>query len=301
MLQWVPGMDATVIWNERGDGRYVSRCVDLDSGEVRAIPMAIYALCPDGRTAVSADFRRINDTRPGYGYAGFADPHADENAPSKSGIWRMDLRSGETDLILSIADIVQQADTAVPRDAKHWFNHLLVNPAGTRFVFLHRWRPDSSKGFRTRMLSAALDGSDVRVVEDGGSMSHFVWDDDSHVLAYTKPTGNAWGFYRIDAVTGETALVLDEHRNGHCTVVPQSSGWILNDTYPQGDDRAQYLYLAHPESGRRVELGEFATPEAYAGEWRCDLHPCANPQGTQALFCSTHEGHGRQMYVADLA
>ena len=29
---------------------------------------------PDGRWAVTPDFRRLHDTRPGYGYAGLADP-----------------------------------------------------------------------------------------------------------------------------------------------------------------------------------------------------------------------------------
>ncbi len=68
--------------------------------------------------------------------------------------------------------------------------------------------------------------------------------------------------------------------NGHCTYLPGNQ-WILNDTYPDSD-RNQHLYLYHVESGRRVPLGSFHAPEAYRGEWRCDLHPRSSPDGRQS-------------------
>ena len=68
MLQWIPGSASKILWNDRrGDG-YVCRILDVESGRKRTIDSAIYALSADGRTAVTADFRRINDVRPGYGY-----------------------------------------------------------------------------------------------------------------------------------------------------------------------------------------------------------------------------------------
>ena len=82
-----------------------------------------------------------NDTRPGYGYCGIPDPYKDVLAPDKAGIWRMDLRTGKHDLIVSYAQAA-----AVPykigdwTGSKHKFNHLLVAPDGSRFIFLHRRR-----------------------------------------------------------------------------------------------------------------------------------------------------------------
>ena len=43
-----------------------------------AAPATRAALSADGRQAVSVNFARIAQTRPGYGYAGPADPWADE-------------------------------------------------------------------------------------------------------------------------------------------------------------------------------------------------------------------------------
>ena len=62
----------------------------------------------------------------------------------------------------------------------------------------------------------------------------------------------------------------------------------------------QTLYLYHIPSKRRVILGKFLSPPQYTGEYRCDLHPRANPQGTQVFFDSTHEKLGRQIYKVDI-
>ena len=61
----------------------------------------------------------------------------------------------------------------------------------------------------------------------------------------------------------------------------------------------QELYLYHIESGKRVELGEFAAPEGYDGEWRCDLHPRSGPDGRLVTIDSAHAG-GRQIYLLDI-
>ena len=91
-------------------------------------------------------------------------------------------------------------------------------------------------------------------------------------------------------------------RNGHNTYVPNTNcEWILNDTYPMGKERLQELYLFHIPSGRKVTLGKFHAPSRFTGEWRCDLHPRCNQQGTQVFFDSTHEGGRRQMYTVDIA
>ena len=176
MLQWIPGSASAVIWNERAGDRYVARITDTATGASRTVPAAVYALAPDGRTAVGPDFRRLNDMRPGYGYEGIADPYADQLAPEESGIHTVDLDTGETRQIISVAEAA-----AVPYPhgdlsrAKHYFNHLLFNPDGTRFIFLHRWRTPGERGMRTRMFTSNADGSDLHVVDDYGGMSHFIW------------------------------------------------------------------------------------------------------------------------------
>ena len=300
MLQWMPGSETKVIWNDRQGDRFVCHVLDVVSGERRTLPAPVYTLSPDGRTAVTTDFRRVNDMRPGYGYAGIPDPNSHVLAPEDSGIWRVDLQTGHTELIVSIARI---AEVPYPggglREAKHYFNHLLVGPDGSRFEFLHRWRA-GEPGFYTRMLTAAMDGSDVRVVDHSGNTSHFIWRDPHHLLMFTKPPDMEWAFYLFDERTGERETVLDDRNNGHCTYLPGGE-WILNDTYPRGDKRSQELYLHHVPTGRRETVGRFDSPAEYTGEWRCDLHARFSPDGRLVVFDSAHGGEGRQLYLADIS
>jgi hypothetical protein len=302
MLQWRPGSKTEVLWNDRDGDRHVCHVLDTTGGTKRTIPTPVYALAPDGRSAVTVDFRRLNEARPGYGYSGLPDPHRDELTPKDAGVWRVDLGTGERTLIFSHADAATFGKQLPDADgAKHWFNHLLYNPSGSRFVFLHRWRPKGQKtAFRTRMLTAAPDGKDRRVIDPSGATSHFIWRDDGHILAWTQPLGRPSGFYLFGDEDGSVEPVGPGVMtvNGHCTYLP-GNRWVLNDTYPD-KERLQHPYLYELATGRRVPLGHFMSPAAYTGEWRCDTHPRFSPDGTKVVIDSPHGG-GRQMYLIDVA
>ena len=303
MLQWIPGSDHRIIWNDREGDRYVSRILDLDSGESRTLPAAIYAVAPDGRTAIGTDFRRLNDMRPGYGYAGTPDPNREVLAPEDTGIYTLDLteNGAEPELVITVAEV---AALPYPHgdigSTKHYFNHLLFNTDGSRFIFLHRWR--WGDGRRTRMLTAARDGSDLHVVDDYGRMSHFIWRDPQTILGWSWRPNAGGAFYlhrdRSDEVSviGSGTMASD----GHCTFLGGDPDWILNDCYPQGRGRMQELYLYHVPTGRRIDLGLFHAPPEYTGELRCDLHPRSDPGGRYVTIDSAHEG-GRQIYLLDVS
>ncbi len=306
MLQWRPGHDGEVMWNDRHADRFVSHLLNVHTGERRTLDHPFYAISPDGRWAVAPDFRRINDTRPGYGYAGLPDPFADEPAPAGSGIWRMDLQTGQREQIVSLAEVVAIPN---PNDdfvgCKHWFNHLLYSPDGQRFIFLHRWNnPDrhGPRGHGTRMLTANADGTGLHVVDDGDGMSHFIWRDPQHITAWARHPSAGNAFYVFREAGTNDATVIGQGvmvHNGHNTYLP-GNAWILNDTYPVGPERGQQLYLFHVPTGQRVELGVFHSPEPYKGEWRCDLHPRSSRDGRQVCIDSVHAGQGRQMYLLDI-
>lgn len=304
MLQWLPGHENTVIWNDRQNGQFVCRMLDVSSGEARTIPQAVYSVSPDGRFAVTTDFRRIADVRPGYGYAGLKDPSASQNAPEDSGIWRVDLRTGRSDLILSLADVAGMGTIpgSTP-DIKHYFNHLLISPDGKRLIALHRWRYPNGKRL-TRLITMGPDGSDVRIVIPNGYASHFIWRDGSHILSQSRNLlGNSgWGNFlfadRPDGVVEEIGRgVLDP--SGHISYLP-GNRWILNDTYPQGSGRMQTPHLFEIASGRRVNLGRFHLPAVYQGEWRVDTHPRLSRDGRSVCIDAVVPGAGRQMCLIDI-
>ena len=308
MLQWIPGSSEQILWNDRRSEDYVCHVLNVKTGEKKTLPSPIYTLSPDGRTAVTPDFRRINDMRPGYGYAGIEDPHAGELAPKDTGIFRVDLLSGRKELIISLADIANFGQIpGNPKNAKHYFNHLLFNTDGSRFIFLHRWRSTGDSayetvgGFGTRMLTASPDGSDLRVVDPHGKTSHFIWRDPNHILAWAWHPSHGSAFYLYQDGTDKVEVVGKDMmpRNGHCTYLPGNQ-WILNDTYPDRN-RNQHVYLYHVASGKKVPLGRFHLPGQYKGEWRCDTHPRFSPDGRSVVIDSPHGGNGRQMYLIDIS
>jgi hypothetical protein len=301
MLQWRPGSRSEVMWNDRDKDRFVCHILDVETGRKRTLPYPFYAVRPDGRTAVAPDFRRINDMRPGYGYAGLPDPQAEVLAPEDSGIYSLDLETGEREWIVSLAQVAAMAyPHADLSTAKHYFNHLLFNTDGMRFEFLHRWRLEGQRGFGTRMLTAALDGARVRVVDDYGHTSHFIWRDPSHILAWAYHPSHESAFYLYEDGSREVQVVGKDVMtvNGHCTYLPGNE-WILNDTYPDSE-RLQHLYLYHVATGQRISLGDFLAPEPYRGEWRCDLHPRSSPDGHTVVIDSAHGGNGRQLYLIEV-
>jgi len=303
MLQWLPGSKSEVLWNDRQGDRFVCHRLDVFSGRRRTIPHPIYSVSPDGQWAVAPDFRRVQDMRPGYGYPGLPDPHKEHLAPRDSGVFHIDLKTGESKLIVSLADVAKipypHGDLS---SAKHYFNHLLVSPDGSRFIFLHRWRGKGQGGFGTRMFTAAPDGTDLRVVDHSGRTSHFIWRDGKHILAWTYHKSHGNGFYLFEdrqegkvEIVGKGVMTV----NGHCSYLPGNE-WILNDTYPQGAKRLQTPYLFHVATKRRVPLGSFHLPPKYRGEWRCDTHPRFSPDGRSVVIDSPHGGNGRQLYLIDI-
>jgi hypothetical protein len=299
MLQWIPSTSSQVIWNDRENGAYVSRILDTqDTGAgVRTLPMPIFCLTPDGRTAFTIDFARIQTVRAGYGYPGIPDPFDAVLAPSDSGIWRMDLATGETSLIFSIA----QAAALQPHweaSAKHWLYHLLVSTDGTRLAFLHcNLAPGGS--IYCRMITTNLDGTQPYVLDDFGKTSHYDWRDGTHLLAWTLQD-EGYGFWLFEDQTPNKELIGPSKmvENGHCTYLPQDRDLILNDTYPDADGN-QHPFLFDAASGLRQSLGQFNSPDAYRGEFRCDTHPRASRDGRSVVVDSPHDG-GRQMYLIDV-
>jgi hypothetical protein len=306
MLQWVPNTESTIMWNDREEGRFVCHLLDVKTGQKRTLPRAIYALSPDGKWGISTDFRRLNDTRPGYGYTGIADPNKDVLAPADSGLWRIHLETGEEQLIFSMAQAAAIPYTGAPegfsKNAKHWFNHLLFSPDGSRFIFLHRWKGEGDKSFVTRLFTINADGSDPYILDPLGRTSHFVWQDPSHVFAWAFHPSNGERFYLFKDKTPEVEVVGKDKmpKNGHNTYVPNTNDeWVLNDTYPD-EKRLQNPYLYHVPTDRRVPLGHFYSPAFYTGEWRCDTHPRSSRSGKLVCIDSPHSS-GRQLYLIDVS
>ena len=302
MLHWLPtAPDSEILYNavnERGDG-FVAAVRNVFTGETRTLPRPVYALSPDGTKAVSIDFARTGRLRPGYGYVSAPDLTRGDPHPADSGVWMMDLATGDHELIVTIGQAAALSRDERMDGAEHWFNHLQFNTDGSRFLFLHRWtKPE--KGWFTRLLTAKPDGSDLCIVNDDDMTSHFDWRDATHILAWARQHGRGDHYYLFTDRSAEAAVVGDGvlWTDGHCTYAPDRR-WFLTDTYPDRE-RLRHLLLFRPADERLVEIGAFHEPPEFGGEWRCDLHGRWSRDGRQVCFDSVQSGQ-RQLYVIDVA
>lgn len=294
MLQWRPGSDHEVLWNDREGDRFVCRILDVKTRKLRTLPMAIEHISPDGKYAACADFSRIWNIRAGYGYAGIPDKYADQKAPAELGVWWMDLETGQTKMLVSVADIVKIPYENSQPNHKHYVNHLAWSPDGNRILMFHRWI--GSGGQPTRVFTISPDGSDLRLLSARGA-SHWTWREPEHVLIWAE------GGYRLyqDDGSGQPKETLWTAPNGHQTYLPGTNNqWLVTDTYPHGVKREQIVYLFHVPTRRFVLLGRFVLPKEYGGEWRCDTHPRVSRDGQLVIIDSPHGGNGRQQYVIDI-
>src|SRR5262249_9620515 len=127
-------------------------------------------------------YPRLTLLRPEYGYPGLTDPRAGVEAPEDDGVFRLDLRSGRRELLVSAAAVAGHRPSPLGAGRHHCVNHLMYNPSGTRFCFLHRF--ERSDGIvHSRLFTLGADGSDLRLLMEG-MISHYSWRDDRTLLAW---------------------------------------------------------------------------------------------------------------------
>lgn len=239
MLQFVPGSASKIIFNDRRNGRFISRIIDLADGSEEELPRPIYTLSPDGRNAMSLNFSRLDRERPGYGYCGVPETCAEIGHPADDGIWHMDLTTGETKLAISYQNIVDFQPLESMQNVQNWFNHMLFSPDGKRFAFFHRWRIAKSlkelyAPHLTRMYTANPDGSELYLLNPDDMSSHYSWVDNTHIINYSRRHGRGDHYFLYEDRTQNVDVVGEElfEDDGHCSYSLDRK-WMLTDCYPQ--------------------------------------------------------------------
>jgi hypothetical protein len=294
MLQWRPGAEDEILWNDRNGAKLVCHILNVKTNEKRTVQHAVYHVSPDGRWGLGLDFVRLGEMDRGYGYWGPPDPNRGVLAPDDSTIYLVDLETGQRRELISAAAVARILYSGATAGDKHYFNHIQWAPNGKRLLFLNRWnRPGTKWTAGTRMFTLNPAGRDLRLVNVGSS--HFEWRNDEQILIWVN---DAYRLFQDDGSAGPGEVVW-RAPNGHQSYLPDRE-WLVTDTYPRGQNHEQHVYLHHVPTGRDVLLGAFYVPSGFSGEWRCDTHPRISRSGNKVVIDSTHGGDGRQMYLIDV-
>lgn len=293
MLQWV-GESSNIVFNDFDGHQHVARVVDSQGNAVATLSRPVAAVSADGRLALSYSFARLRGTPFGYAYANGRDEEADCLVPVKDGLYLVDIASGKTSLLFTIADLVSRQPTPPMQGAFHYFSHCQFSPSGTRFKFFHRWaHPNGLNG--TRMISSDLEGKNIFIFPTDGMVSHVAWRDEKHIVAYARTKEFGDKYYLFQDMSDKISIIgiNDLSSDGHPSF-SRDGRWMLTDTYPDRF-RRRYLVLYDTQRQKRYNLAKLFSPRQYTGNLavgaiRCDLHPRWNRDNTMICFDSAHTG-----------
>lgn len=303
MAQWLgPDFKSKVLYNDLRDGKYCSVILDVVSREERVLPMPVYTLSNNGKTALSLDFSRLHSLRLGYGYAELPEKTKGVALPDDTCIWRMDVESGEVSPLLKYTDFAnfQPRPEMQEEESVHKVNHLMLSPNGKRFMVLYRWFCGQRK--YTRLITCNVDGSDMYLLSDDDMVSHCYWKNDEEILAFERKKDGGPGYYLMKDKTQEWQHLWPQLSNdGHPSYCPTDNSLVVFDTYPSRS-RIQEVKLGRDNDteGSSVKtIAKVFSPFKYDNDTRCDLHPRWSRDGKKICFDSVFEGH-RGLYVIEV-
>ena len=320
MLQWLgPDHETRIIYNDLEVGRFVSIIVDLETRERTILPMPVYTVAADGESALCIDHERHHFCRRGYSYDGVVNEEKNREVVHGDGVWQLDVKTGDIRQIIDIKYLIGNRSLSNMKGATHYVEHLMFNPAGTRFCFLHRWKMPEG-GIYARLYTADPDGGNIYLLNDSGRMSHYCWRSDREVLAYgglANPVNKLRRYKRLvrylfkpilplyhrivndnsalsKALTGDSYLLFKDQsevrkrvapqissEDGHPSFVPGNQAVFISDTYPDPNEGSVARLLKYDlETGEYDVLVELSSiPEYDDTPIRCDLHPKCSYDG----------------------
>lgn len=300
MLQWLgPDYSSRILYNDFRNHQYVSIILNLVTGKERIISAPVYTVSSDGKTALSLDFSRLYNLRPGYGYYNMPEKNKGIALPEDTAIWRIDLENGGITELLSYKDFAtfNPRPEMLDSSAIHKVNHLMLSPDGKRCMVLYRWYVKERK--YTRLITFdTVDGKNMYLLSDDDMVSHCYWKDDKHILAFENKHNEGIGYYLMKDNSKEYYRCWPEITgDGHPSYSPDKA-LIVTDSYP---DRArmQYIRVMLDEKSEPKVILKVFSPFKYDNDTRCDLHPRWKRNSKAIVFDATFEGH-RGLYEVEV-
>ena len=289
-LQWFTfnEIENGILYNTVIGNRYVSEVFSIDKQTiVKRFEYPIYDISTRSNFALSLNFSRLQNLRPGYGYNNFPDIHADTTAPENDGVYISNLLDGNLKLIISLTHLLSIVPHDSMKEAMHYVNHLSFNPSGSRFLFFHLWT-NGRKRF-SRLFTSDITGQDLFLLENEYNVSHYSWMSDNEILitALIPGTGVRYIKYMDQSTSKEIISSVYLTQDGHPSINKFNSDLILSDTYPNKYSE-RCLFTVNLKTNDYISIGSFYSNYRLKGEVRCDLHPRWSEDGKMICFDSSH-------------
>ena len=184
-LQWLsPKYDEQIIYNNILDEKFVSFIHNIKTKEKRVIPFPVYVVHPNGKEALGINYERHYWCRSGYNYQNIKNKKWDKPYHEEDGIYKINLETGEVNLLVKITDIVKNQKLAEFDICNNWLEHMMYNPSGDRFMFVHRWHENGVDHTRLYTSNSYV-GSELFFYPDNWFYSHAYWKNDKELTIWS--------------------------------------------------------------------------------------------------------------------
>ena len=265
-------------------------------------------MAPDERFALSPTlYGPMNRAYPGYGVS--VDPALEEAwSPGleDDGIWKVDLETGRSELLLSFAEIVPELERAGELvDGTPFGFHVKINTLQTRIMYYAQMMVDG-RPRKPAMVTCDIDGANIRVPVTSARWAgghHPNWHPDGErIIMNLLDHEGTLRFHQFRYDGSEMQVLAPRllgsghpsfHHDGRC---------IVTDAYPHEpvciNERVP-IRLIDAMNGTEEVICWMWTLGSKLGVLRLDPHPVWSRDFTQVCFNGAPNGN-RQLFVADL-
>ncbi|WP_162936314.1 hypothetical protein [Pannonibacter phragmitetus] len=272
--------DRSLIYNCEFDGKVGAKVVSVDGSPLRSFDYPFQDLNLRAGLGVGVNPNRLNQIGSDYGYGVAGKNLASLEDLNNDGVYIIDLHNNDINLAVSIAEVIECAGRSVMSNTgRHELNHVLFQPNGERFVFMHRWFGEG--GRRSSLYLYEIASRSFKRIIDTEMVSHYSWLDEDRLIIWCRG-GDGVEFYHIcDVDTGKLRRVGGEDASsmGDGHPVSMKEGLVISDTYPDRVRRQHLFCFSIDVDSNSTTIGTFFSPLKFSGQMRIDLHPRVSRYG----------------------
>ena len=307
MLYWNPESPETqFFFNDRDPqtGKVFTVLCDIRDGSKRIReyrfddqPVGNSGVAQKGGWFAAINYGRLARLRAVTGYRDAFDWTIGTNHPADDGVFRIDIRSGRRELLVSFQQLADALRPMRPDvDDRHLFiNHTLWNRDNDRLFFFVRGDFDN----RTNRINQAFvikpDGTGLAAMKQhiGG---HPEWAEGHRIMGIVD---RKQGIYDTDRqqvveVLGDAQIFPDPE--GDIALSPDGQ-WLVNG---HREKSKNFYTFFRRKDGAWVRSQGFDVTGWTSGDLRCDAAPCWNRSGNAIVFPAIAADGSRQMYLIRL-
>lgn len=291
-LQWLN--EKEIIFNNAENGKIISTILNVETNESRNLPYPIDTEYNTDSESIATTFsyERLQVCMPGYGYPYSDEAYMDEKAPKETGLFLMDLKSGERTLIVPISTLVEKYGKENAEKYYHYVTHTEFSKDGRYISFLYRRMEEGGDINKRITMMVVYDRKtkELILLPTQVSGSHYVWNNKNQIIASCIIDGKSchalYDMTNVEHYKIIAPSILNQ--DGHQTFV--NDDVFITDTYPDKWRQSQ-LYLANVQEGSVKKLLSINSPKKFQCKTvynyiDCDLHPRVSPSG-KYVCCDT--------------